>query len=202
MRPEPDARTTLAELDEGHGHGHDGLSILATIREGTKGFELLGRAVALFESVYAHATQHPGVLHYLIHAFDDAVHAEADLAPARAYAPSAAAVPHAYHMPSHIFTRLGYWDQAAATNEHAWQISNDVVKPAGESRPLHCRIRIVERRADTAARRTVERFHDDELHLEVIAAARQQDVATARATAVQMMERARVEASILSCSRS
>ncbi len=109
-----------------------GLSILGTIREGTKGFEMQGRAIDLFESVYAHNTQHPGVLHYLIHAYDDPVHAEAGLAVARAYATTAAAVPHAHHMPSHIFTRLGYWDEAAASNEHAWQISNDDVKEAGE----------------------------------------------------------------------
>jgi tetratricopeptide (TPR) repeat protein len=109
-----------------------GLSILGTIREGTKGFEMQDRAAALFESVYAHDKQHPGVLHYLIHAYDDPVHAETGLAAARAYARTAAAVPHAYHMPSHIFTRLGYWDEAATANENAWQISNDDVKEAGE----------------------------------------------------------------------
>jgi tetratricopeptide (TPR) repeat protein len=109
-----------------------GLSILGTIREGTKGFEMQGRAIDLFESVYAHNKQHPGVLHYLIHAYDDPVHARAGLAVARAYAKTAAAVPHAHHMPSHIFTRLGYWDEAATSNEHAWQISNDDVKEAGE----------------------------------------------------------------------
>ncbi len=109
-----------------------GLSILGAVREGTAGFEAQGRAVALFESVYAHNQQHPGVLHYLIHAYDDPVHAQAGLAAARAYAKTAAAVPHAYHMPSHIFTRLGYWDEAATTNEHAWQISSDDVKAAGE----------------------------------------------------------------------
>jgi hypothetical protein len=109
-----------------------GLSIIGTIREGTKGFEMQGRAIALFESVYAHDKQHPGVLHYLIHAYDDPVHAETGLAAARAYAKAAAAVPHAYHMPSNIFTRLGYWDEAATTNENAWQISNDDVKEAGE----------------------------------------------------------------------
>ena len=109
-----------------------GLSIIGTIREGTKGFEMQGRAIALFESVYPHDKQHPGVLHYLIHAYDDPVHAETGLAAARAYAKTAAAVPHAYHMPSHIFTRLGYWDEAARSNERAWQISNDDVKEAGE----------------------------------------------------------------------
>ena len=109
-----------------------GLSILASISEGAKGFEMQGRAVALFESVYAHDKQHPGVLHYLIHAYDDPVHAQAGLTVARAYAKTAAAVPHAYHMPSHIFTRLGNWSEAATANEHAWQISNDDVKAAGE----------------------------------------------------------------------
>ena len=109
-----------------------GLSILGTIREGTKGFELQGRAMALFESVYAGDKQHPGVLHYLIHAYDDPVHAETGVGVARAYAKTAAAVPHAYHMPSHIFTRLGYWDEAATTNENAWRISSEDVKLAGE----------------------------------------------------------------------
>jgi tetratricopeptide (TPR) repeat protein len=113
-----------------------GLSILGNIKEGTKGFEMQGRAVALFESVYANDKQHPGVLHYLIHAYDDPVHAEMGMAVARAYAKTAAAVPHAYHMPSHIFTRLGYWDEAATTNENAWQISNDDVKATGESGEL------------------------------------------------------------------
>jgi tetratricopeptide (TPR) repeat protein len=109
-----------------------GLSIIGTVSEGTRGFEMQGQAAALFESVYARDAQHPGVLHYLIHAYDDPVPAEAGLAAARAYARTAAAVPHAYHMPSHIFTRLGYWDEAATTNENAWQISNDDVKEAGE----------------------------------------------------------------------
>jgi tetratricopeptide (TPR) repeat protein len=113
-----------------------GLSILGTIKEGAKGFEMQGRAVALFESVYAHDKQHPGALHYLIHAYDDPVHAEMGLTVARAYAKAAAAVPHAYHMPSHIFTRLGYWDEAATTNENAWQISSDDVKAAGEPETL------------------------------------------------------------------
>ena len=109
-----------------------GLSILGGIREGASGFEMQGRAVELFESVYAKDRQHPGVLHYLIHAYDDPVHAQRGLEVARAYARTAAAVPHAYHMPSHIFTRLGYWDEAARTNEHAWQVSNEDVKAAGE----------------------------------------------------------------------
>ena len=109
-----------------------GLAILDTIGEGTKGFERQAQAAKLFEEVYAHSPDHPGVLHYLIHAYDDPVHAEQGLEAARGYAKAAAAVPHALHMPSHIFTRLGLWDKSAATNERAWQASESDVKRAEE----------------------------------------------------------------------
>ena len=109
-----------------------GLAILGTIREGTKDFERQAQAAKLFEEVYARSPDHPGVLHYLIHAYDDPVHAEQGLEAARRYAKAAAAVPHALHMPSHIFTRLGYWDESAATNERAWQASESDLKRAGE----------------------------------------------------------------------
>ncbi len=110
-----------------------GLSVLGTIKEGTKGFERQAVAAKLFEEVYANNPQHPGVLHYLIHAYDDSEHALDGLKAARAYAKAAAAVPHAQHMPSHIFTRLGYWEESAATNENAWRTSEEDVKHAGES---------------------------------------------------------------------
>jgi tetratricopeptide (TPR) repeat protein len=113
-----------------------GLAILGTIKEGTKGFEGPTQAAKLFEEVHAHSPDHPGVLHYLIHAYDDPVNAERGLTVARSYARTAAAVPHALHMPSHIFTRLGYWDESAATNERAWQVSEGDVQRAGESGAL------------------------------------------------------------------
>jgi hypothetical protein len=107
-----------------------GLSILGAVPEGSKGFEQQEKAAKLFETVYAHHPDHPGVLHYLIHAYDDPEHAQLGLNAARAYAQAAAAVPHALHMPSHIFTRLGDWDESAATN---WEVSEADVKRAGES---------------------------------------------------------------------
>ena len=110
-----------------------GLSILEDIPEGTHGFEHQAEAAKLFEDVYAHNPDHPGVLHYLIHAYDDPQHAELGLKAARAYAKVAPAVPHALHMPSHIFTRLGYWDESAATNLRGWEVSEADVKRAGES---------------------------------------------------------------------
>ena len=110
-----------------------GLSILGTIKEGTPGFERQAVAAKLFEEVYAKKPEHPGALHYLIHVYDDPEHAVDGLKAARAYAKAAAAVPHAQHMPSHIFTRLGYWGESAAANENAWRTSEDDVKRAGES---------------------------------------------------------------------
>lgn len=110
-----------------------GLSILGTIKEGTPGFERQAVAAKLFEEVYAKKPEHPGALHYLIHVYDDPEHAVDGLKAARAYAKAAAAVPHAQHMPSHIFTRLGYWEESAAANENAWRTSEDDVKRAGES---------------------------------------------------------------------
>jgi len=110
-----------------------GLSILGTIKEGTPGFDRQAVAARLFEEVYAKKPEHPGALHYLIHVYDDPEHAVDGLKAARAYAKAAAAVPHAQHMPSHIFTRLGYWEESAAANENAWRTSEDDVKRAGES---------------------------------------------------------------------
>jgi tetratricopeptide (TPR) repeat protein len=110
-----------------------GLSILGAIPEGSKGFERQGQAAKLFEEVYARQPDHPGVLHYLIHAYDDPEHAQLGLKAARAYAKAAPAVPHALHMPSHIFTRLGYWDESAATNLRGWNVSEDDAKRAHES---------------------------------------------------------------------
>jgi hypothetical protein len=110
-----------------------GLAILGAVPEGSYGFEPQEKAAKLFEAVYARHPDHPGALHYLIHAYDDPVHAQQGLKAARAYAQAAAAVPHALHMPSHIFARLGYWDESAATNLRAWEVSEADVKRAGES---------------------------------------------------------------------
>jgi len=110
-----------------------GLSILGAVPEGAEGFDQQEQAAALFEDVYTRQPDHPGVLHYLIHAYDDPQHAPQGLKAARAYAKAAAAVPHALHMPSHIFTRLGYWDESAATNLKGWDVSQTDVAHAHES---------------------------------------------------------------------
>ena len=60
--------------------------------------------------------QHPGVTHYLIHLYDYPPLAQKGLAAANRYAKIAPAAPHAQHMPSHIYTRVGYWKESIAAN--------------------------------------------------------------------------------------
>ncbi|MBI2161518.1 MAG: hypothetical protein HYU25_14270 [Candidatus Rokubacteria bacterium] len=74
------------------------------------------KAAAILEKVFAEQPQHPGVAHYLIHSYDYPPIAEKGLTAARRYAGIAPAAPHALHMPSHIFTRRGYWQDSIESN--------------------------------------------------------------------------------------
>ena len=82
------------------------------------------QAAALLEPLFRAFPQHPGVPHYLIHANDNAEMAEGGLTAARFYAKIAPSAPHALHMPSHIFTRLGLWDDSIASNIAARQAAH------------------------------------------------------------------------------
>lgn len=73
-------------------------------------------AAAILNRVLAQAPDHPGVAHYLIHSFDYPALAGLALPAARRYAAIAPDSPHAQHMPSHIFVRLGLWDEAIRSN--------------------------------------------------------------------------------------
>jgi tetratricopeptide (TPR) repeat protein len=84
-------------------------------------FELLLRAAALMEPLFMEHPQHPGLAHYLIHAYDVPQLADRGLDAARVYADIAPDAPHALHMPSHIFTRLGYWDESIEMNARSAQ---------------------------------------------------------------------------------
>lgn len=97
-------------------------------RSGEDRLPLLMKAAAILEELFDRSPRHPGVLHYLIHAYDDPVHAPLGLRAARIYAEVAPAAPHALHMPSHIFVQLGLWDRVAASNTDAWRASVDWVE--------------------------------------------------------------------------
>lgn len=74
------------------------------------------QAAEILEKWYAKKRNHPGLVHYLIHSYDYPPLAKKGLPAARAYAAMAPQVPHALHMPSHIFTRLGMWKESIESN--------------------------------------------------------------------------------------
>jgi tetratricopeptide (TPR) repeat protein len=77
-------------------------------------------AAALLEKQFVKYPQHPGIAHYLIHSYDAPPIASKGLNAAERYAAIAPAAPHALHMPSHIFTRVGDWKQSVATNQRSF----------------------------------------------------------------------------------
>lgn len=83
------------------------------------------KSAALLEKLFEQNPQHPGVTHYLIHAYDFAPLAEKGVASARRYAGIAPAVPHARHMPSHIYSMVGLWEESIASNASALEIQPD-----------------------------------------------------------------------------
>lgn len=92
------------------------LAITANATPGDTTFARQRRAGALLEPIFEAQPEHPGVAHYLIHNYDAPPVAHLGEAAARRYAAIAPDVPHAQHMPSHIFTRLGMWDESIEAN--------------------------------------------------------------------------------------
>ena len=89
------------------------------------------RAAAVAEEVFAKNPQHPGAIHYLIHAYDDPVHAPLGLRAARVYADVAGSASHAQHMPSHIFFALGMWDDVVSANIRSVAVADERIKRKG-----------------------------------------------------------------------
>ena len=94
-------------------------------------FRTYMRAAGIVEEVFAKNPQHPGAVHYLIHSYDDPVHAPLGLRAARVYAKIAPAAAHALHMPSHIFVALGMWEETASSNEDSWAAADARIKRKG-----------------------------------------------------------------------
>jgi tetratricopeptide (TPR) repeat protein len=90
------------------------LNVSASPADKTYAQQLKGAAI--LEPIWKRQPQHPGVAHYLIHLYDYPPIAAKGLDAARRYAAIAPAAPHAQHMPSHIFTRVGYWKESIASN--------------------------------------------------------------------------------------
>jgi tetratricopeptide (TPR) repeat protein len=82
-----------------------------------KKYERPLKAAGLLEPLFKSQPRHPGVAHYLIHSYDYPPIADKGLAAAKRYSKVAADAAHAQHMPSHIFTRVGYWRESVAANK-------------------------------------------------------------------------------------
>src|SRR5688572_14040377 len=121
------------------------LALLGT-SHGGRDFSIYMRAAALVEQVYAKNPQHPGAAHYLIHAYDDPIHAPLGLRYADAYSKIAPAASHALHMPSHIYVATGMWDESAAINERSVRAADarrDAKKLDVDARGFHALLWLV-----------------------------------------------------------
>ena len=92
------------------------LALLATAPPTDKTYVNQKKAGAILEPLFAEQPEHPGIAHYIIHAYDYPPLAPSALDAARRYAKIAPDSPHALHMPSHIFTRLGLWQESIDSN--------------------------------------------------------------------------------------
>jgi tetratricopeptide (TPR) repeat protein len=101
------------------------LTLAITAPKTDKTFANQKKCGEILEPIFAKQPHHPGVAHYIIHCYDNPVLAEQGLGAARMYAKIAPASAHANHMPSHIFTRVGSWDESIASNTKSAQLAAD-----------------------------------------------------------------------------
>jgi tetratricopeptide (TPR) repeat protein len=111
------------------------LAQLATAPKGDKTFSHQKAAGALLEKLHAKAPEHPGLFHYIIHAYDNPMLASRAVTVARGYLKLAPQVPHALHMPSHIFVRLGLWSDVIEWNRRSAAVAKQL--SAGKPDSLH-----------------------------------------------------------------
>ena len=111
------------------------LSRLATAPRDDASFQRQKEAGKLLESLLERAPEHPGLFHYTIHAYDNPVLADQAVRVARAYDKLAPEVPHALHMPSHIFVRLGLWEDVVSWNRRSADAA--LKHPVGGATSMH-----------------------------------------------------------------
>ena len=124
------------------------------------------KAAEILEAEWQRQPEHPGVVHYLIHTYDLPPLAQKGLTAAQRYSALAPDAPHALHMPSHIFTRVGSWEQSVASNAQSAEIARKEHAVGDELHALDYMVYAHLQMGQTeAARRVVEdarRFTDDD----------------------------------------
>ena len=104
------------------------LNVTASPNDKTYANQLKGAAI--LEPIFKRQPRHPGVAHYLIHLYDYPAIAEQGLDAAKRYSEIAPAAPHALHMPSHIFTRVGYWNESIDANSRSAKAAKEGKDPS------------------------------------------------------------------------
>jgi tetratricopeptide (TPR) repeat protein len=102
--------------DDDEAQIHYALALNTSASPADKTYSSQLKGAAILEPIALRQPQHPGVAHYLIHLYDYPAIADKGVAAARRYAKVAPDAPHALHMPSHIFTRVGYWNDSITSN--------------------------------------------------------------------------------------
>lgn len=110
------------------------------------------KSAAMLERLYTQQPQHPGITHYLIHAYDFAPFADKGIPAARRYASIAPAVPHARHMPAHIYSMVGMWQDSITSNLSALDIQPDYYHAADFTVYAHLQLA-----QDAAAAKMIEK---------------------------------------------
>ncbi len=135
------------------------LAVSQTTDPTDKTFAAQLKAAAILEPLWKEHPQHPGLPHYIIHAYDSPPLAAKALEAARRYAGIAPSAPHALHMPSHTFTRVGYWKESAATNVASEQSALRVGAPGEALHAMDYQIyAYLQLAADVEARQVTERM--------------------------------------------
>jgi tetratricopeptide (TPR) repeat protein len=106
------------------------LSILGSVYD--RDFRTYMKAASIAEEVFAKQPKHPGAAHYMIHSYDDQIHAPLGLRAAREYSKIAPSAAHAQHMVSHIYTSLGMWDEVVVANATSVRVSEESMQRAGK----------------------------------------------------------------------
>lgn len=125
-------KAAMERLASDYREDHEGaifyaLALLTTRRPNDTTFAHQKQAAQILNGLLAEHPEHPGIVHYTIHAFDYPRLAELALPAARVYAKVAPAEPHALHMPSHTFTRLGLWNESIASNLAVSRVAKELM---------------------------------------------------------------------------
>jgi tetratricopeptide (TPR) repeat protein len=139
------------------------LALVATAPKTDTTFAQQKRAIALLDPLYDRYPDHPGLAHYIIHSTDSPVLASLGLKAARRYTRIAPDAPHAQHMPSHIFVRLGLWDETVSANWQSFDAGIAHARATGATGPSPHELHVLDyavygylqRGRDSAARHAV-----------------------------------------------